>query len=133
MAKHPAYVKIEQETLITSFLQHLLDSGYVVCLRNNLTDTSEPIHFLPHLFQVIRERLGDASCNFECDDIIYPVTIEIKTSANHAPLSMLYLQGAYDEQMQFFKFVMSHDESYQSALRSFNVNIVRAFKKYFGE
>lgn len=127
---HPSQVKIEKETAVCLLLQSLIDQGYTICLSDDENNVSERMYFIPHMFQVMRGRLGSASCNFECDDISYPVTVKIKTSLNDAPSALLYFEGVYDEQSKAFKFIMAHDDSYQSALRSSDSDIISAFEKH---
>lgn len=127
---HPSQVKIEKETAVGLLLQNLIEQGYTICLSDNENNDSERMHFIPHMFQVMRERLGAASCDFKCDDISYPVTVKIKKSPNDASSALLHFEGVYDGQSNAFKFVMAHDDSYQSVLKSSDSDIISAFEKH---
>lgn len=127
---HPSQVKIEKETAVGLLLQSLIDQGYMIFLSYDENNVSERVYFTPYMFQVMRGRLGTASCDFKCDDVSYPVTVKIKTSPNDAPSALLHFEGVYDGESNAFKFIMAHDDGYQSALRSSDSNIISAFEKH---
>ena len=127
---HPSQVKVEKEAIVGFFLQSLVDQGYAIYLNDDENNVSERMYFIPRMFQVMRRRLGTASCDFKCDDISYPVTVKIKKSPNDAPSALLYFEGVYDEQSNVFKFIMAHDDSYQSVLKSSDSDIISAFEKH---
>lgn len=127
---HPSQVKIEKETAVGLLLQNLIDQGYTIFLSDDEKKISERMYFTPYMFQLMRGRLGTASCDFKCDDVSYPVTVKIKKSPNNAPLALLHFEGVYDEQSNAFKFVMAHDDSYQSVLKSSDSDIISAFEKH---
>lgn len=130
MMTHPSQVKIEKETAVGLLLQNLIDQGYTIFLSDDKKNTSERMYFTPYMFQLMRGRLGTASCNFQCDDVSYPVTVKIKKTPNDAPSALLHFEGVYDEQSNVFKFVMAYDDSYQSVLKSSDSDIISAFEKH---
>ena len=127
---HPSQVKIEKETAVGLLLQNLMDQGYTIFLSDDEKNISERMYFTPYMFQLMRGRLGTASCNFQCDDVSYPVTVKIKKTPTDAPLALLHFEGVYDGQSNAFKFVMAHDDSYQSVLKSSDSDIISAFEKH---
>lgn len=127
---HPSQVKIEKETAVGLLLQSLIDQGYMIFLSDDEKKISERMYFTPYMFQLMRGRLGTASCNFQCDDVSYPVTVKIKKSLNDTPSALLHFEGVYNGESNAFKFVMAYDDSYQSVLKSSDSDIISAFKKH---